>query len=127
MKQKWAACRFNYPLVLDSGSQRSYITDDLRKRLKLTVIRKEKNSYQNFRKRRFKTLQCNIIPAQFIVGQKVSVIECSWSPFICSDSINQSTRFFSKNYSNLNGLFLADTSPDSNKENRSINRSEKLL
>ena len=37
-------CMANYTLVLDSGSQRSYITDNLWKLLKLKTIRNEKVS-----------------------------------------------------------------------------------
>ena len=103
-------------IIFDSGSQRSYITDDLRKRLKLPVIRKEKIVIKTFGNVDSKLYNADIVPVQFIVGQKVIVIECLCSPFICSDVTNQSVHFVSKNYPHLNGLFLADTSPDGNKK-----------
>ena len=63
-----------------------------------------------------KFYDADIVPVQFIIGQKVIVIECLCSPFICSDLTNQSTNFVSKNYPHLKNLFLADASPDGNKK-----------
>ena len=103
-------------IIFDSGSKRSYITDDFRKRLKLPVIRKEKIVIKTFGNVDSKLYNADIVPIQFIVGQKVIVTECLCSLFICSDLTNQSTHFVSKNYQHLNGLFLADTSPDGNKK-----------
>ena len=68
-------------IIFDSGSQRSYITDDLCKRLKLPVIRKEKIVIKTFR-------NVDLSSAQFVVGRKVIVIECLRSPFIYSDLTN---------------------------------------
>ena len=80
------------------------------------MIRKEKIVIKTFGNVDSKLYNADIVPVQFIVGQKVIVIECLCSPFICSDLTNQSTHFVSKNYPHLNGLFLADTSPDGNKK-----------
>ena len=103
-------------IIFDSGSQRSYITHDLRKRLKLPVIRKEKIIIETFGNVDSKFYNVDIVPVQFAVGQQVIVIECLCSPFICSDLTNQSTKFVAKNYPHLKSLFLADTSPDGNKK-----------
>ena len=103
-------------IIFDSGSQRRYITDDLRKRLKLPVIIKEKIVIKNFGNIDSKFYNAYIVPVQFAVGQQVIVIECVCSPFICSDLTNQSTKFIAKNYPHLKGLFLVDTSPDGNKK-----------
>ena len=103
-------------IIFDSGSQRSYITDDLCKRLELPVIRKEKIVIKTFENVDSKFYNADIVPVQFAAGQQVIVIECLCSPFICSDLTNQSTKFVAKNYPHLKGLFLADTSPDGNKK-----------
>ena len=78
------------------------------------MIRKEKIVIKTFGNIDSKLYNADIVPVQFIVGQKVIFIECLFSPFICSDLTNQSTHFVSKNYPHLNGLFLADTSPNGN-------------
>ena len=103
-------------IIFDSGSQRSYITDDLRKRPKVPVIKKEKIVIKTFGNKDSKFCYANIVPFQFVIGQKVIVIECLCSPFICSDLTNQSTNFVSNNYPHLKGLFLTDTSLDGNKK-----------
>ena len=100
-------------IIFDSGSLRSYITDDLHKRLKLPVIWLVIKTFGNVDS---KFYDADIVPVQFIIGQKVIVIECLCSPFICSDLTNQSTNFVSKNYPHLKNLFLADASPDGNKK-----------
>ena len=99
-------------IVFDSGSQRSYVTGDLRKRLKLPLIRKEKIVIKTFGNVDSKLYNADIVPVQFVVGQQVTGIECLCSPFICSDLTNQSIKFVTKNYPHLKCLFLANTSPD---------------
>ena len=61
-------------IIFDSGRQRSYITNDLDS----------------------KFCNADILPVQFVIGQKVVVIECLCSPFISSDLTNQSNDFVSK-------------------------------
>ena len=61
-------------IIFDSGNQRSYITNDLDS----------------------KFCNADIVPVQFGICQKVIVIECLCSPFICSDLTNQSNDFVSK-------------------------------
>ena len=103
-------------IIFDSGSQRSYITDDLCKRLKWLVIRKEKIVIKTFENVDSTFYNADIVPVQFVIDQKVIVIECLCSPFISSDLTNQSTNFVSNSYPHLKSLFLADTSPDGNKK-----------
>ena len=61
-------------IIFDSGSQWSYITGDLRKRLKLPVIRKEKIVIKTFGNVDSKFYNADIVPVQFAVGQQVIVI-----------------------------------------------------
>ena len=61
-------------IIFDSGSQRSYITEDLRKRLRLPVIRKEKIVIKTFGNVDSKFYNADIVPVQFAVGQQVIVI-----------------------------------------------------
>ena len=89
--------------IFDSGSQRSCTIDDLRKRLKLTVIRKEKIVVKTFGNVDSKLYNADVLPVQFVVGQNVIVIECLSLPYICFDLTNQSTHFVSKNDPHLNG------------------------
>ena len=78
-------------IIFDNSSQRSYITDDdLYKRLKkLPVIRKEKIVIKTLGNIDSKIYYADIVPLQFIFGQKVIAIECLCSYFMCSDLANQ--------------------------------------
>ena len=80
------------------------------------MIRKEKIVIKTFGNVDSKFYNADIVPVQFVIGQKVIAIECLCSPFICSVLTNQSNNFVSNNYPHLKGLFLADTSPDGNKK-----------
>ena len=81
----------NYTLVLDSGSQRSYITDNLWKLLKLKTIRNDKLSIKTFE-------QINDIQMQVldVVQQKIKhrhqnefvFIEALCVPVICKPQEN---------------------------------------
>ena len=107
-------------IIFDNLSRRSYINDNLRKRLKLPVIRKEKLVIKTFANLDSKLYNADVSPVQFVIGQKVIVIECLCSSFIfffSFISLNKSINsFVSKIYPPLNGLFLADTSPGGNKK-----------
>ena len=82
----------------------------------MPVISKKKIVIKTFGSVDSKFYNANIVPVQFVIGQKVIVIECLCSPLISSDLTNQSTNFVSNNYPHLKSLFLADTSPDDNKK-----------
>ena len=63
-------------IIFDSGSQRSYTIDNLRKRLEVPVIRK---AFGNVDSRLYNE---NVVPVQLVVRQKVIIMEYLCSPFI---------------------------------------------
>lgn len=78
------------------------------------MIRKQQIIIKTFGNVNSKLHNADSAPVRFVVDKKVTVRECLCSPFICTHLTNQSTHFLSKNYLQLNGFFLADTSPDGN-------------
>ena len=63
-------------IIFDSGSQRSYTIDNLRKRLEVPVIRKAFGNVDS------KLYNENVVPVQLVVLQKVIIMEYLCSPFI---------------------------------------------
>lgn len=73
-------------ILFDNGSQRSYVTDSLVQRLKLSVSRKEKLHLDTFGDDHFKARQCEVVKFKLIKpGMKDHVlIEALRFPTICT-------------------------------------------
>ena len=95
-------------ILFDNGSQRPYITENLRSRLQLKSLQNEKLNLTTFGKSKFKKQNCNVVNLQL---QKTEyddplTISALTFPVICLPfgfTLNVST-----SYAHLDGLELAD-------------------
>ena len=103
-------------LLLDGGSQRSYVCDSVRRDLGLPTIRKEKVIIKTFGQNN--TTQKEIDVVQFKVENKITkgfvFIEALCVPFICSPLKNQNIIAAVNTHKHLQGLFLSDYSNGEN-------------
>ena len=77
-------------VLMDGGSQRSYITNSLKTRLGLTSLRKENLNLNTFGKEQYKRRQCDLVKVN-IRGQDGTDIEiyALSSPMICSPHLQE--------------------------------------
>ena len=61
----------NVPLIFDCGSQRIYVSDKLRKQLKLPTLRSEKISINTFGNKESVTKMIDVVPLKFFLKDKV--------------------------------------------------------
>ena len=103
-------------ILFDSGSQRSYVSNSLCKRLKLPILRTERIVIKTFGNEQFEAQNVNVVLLKFLAGDKIVFIEALCSLVICAGLTNQNSNFASKQYNHLKNLNLADKSVDGNKE-----------
>ena len=106
----------NVQLLFDSGSQRSFISEKLRNKLKLPLLRTEKLLFNTFGTSQPKTEIVDIVPLKFILPHRTIEIECISTSFICNDVLNQNTQVVSSHYPHLKNLVLADSMKSDRKE-----------
>ena len=107
----------NIQLLFDSGSQRSYISTEIRNRLKLPTLRTERLVINTFGNQDAQIKNIDVVPLTIICpDRKLITVECLCTSMICADVTNQNTRFVSTNYVHLKNLNLADCSRDGNKK-----------
>ena len=99
-------------MLFDTESQRSYISDELRNYLKLSVLRKERITFGKVEPT-IKTV--DIVQLKVVNPSKSVLIETICTPFICSDILSQNVYSVASQYEHLQNLTLADSSPDGNK------------
>ena len=100
-------------ILLDSGSQLSYITKDLQERLRLKPIRREKLQLNTFGNSAFDTRSCEVVQLEIqkANSNETLAITAYSSPVICS---TLPTLVSPQEYEHLKGLELADSDfPDS--------------
>ena len=98
-------------LLLDVGSQKSYITHKLSENLALPILRKEKILIKTFGDERAKLTTCNVVQLCVECADGLNVyIDAYVVPLICSPVTNQCIEFARKNYPHLTDLPLADNS-----------------
>ena len=102
-------------MLFDTGSQRSYISDELRNYLKLSVLRKERIFITTFGKIEPTIKAVDIVQLKVLSPSKPVVIVAICTPFICSDILSQNVHSVASQYEHLQNLTLADSSPDENK------------
>ena len=103
-------------LLFDNGSQRTYITSELRNRLKLPKIRTERLFVKVFGNKNFKCQNFDIVPLNiFTSSNEIITIEAICTPVICEAITNQNVKTVSRNYNHLKNLKLADSSEKENK------------
>ena len=99
-------------VLFDTGSQRSYISDELRNYLKLSVLRKERIFIKTFGKVEPTIKTVDIVQLKVLSPSKSVVIEAICTPFICSDILSQNVHSVASQYQLLQNLRLADSSPE---------------
>lgn len=101
----------NVRLILDSGSQRSYVTSRVKNNLNLPCIGSESLMIKTFGSTKETLQTCDIV--QLSIGNGNGQGECvnlnAYSvPTICSPICNQATRHIQEHYPHLQGLTLAN-------------------
>ena len=75
--------------MFDSGSQRSYISKELRKSLNLPTLRKETIAINTFGRKEAQVKIIDVVPARFVLQDKVIEIEFLSTSLIYTGHINQ--------------------------------------
>ena len=96
-------------LMLDSGSQKSYILSELRRKLNLPKLRKKPLLIKTSGNKNFKCQNVDI-PLNIVTSNKVITIKAICTPVICDSLSKQNVRKVSSNYNHLKDLKLADSS-----------------
>ena len=105
-------------LLLDSRSQRSYISEKLRNELNLPPLRRKRLFIKTFGNTNSKRKSVDIVPLNVITSNKTINIEAICTPDICDPLTNQNVKAVSTNYNHLKNLKLADSS---NTDTKSVN------
>ena len=93
-------------VLLDSGSQRSYITNSLKKRLGLVPIRKETLNLNTFREDHFKKRKCDVVQFDLKGSSCNRKITALCFPKLCSSPLT--TTIDINLYPHLYDLQLSD-------------------
>ena len=106
-------------IMFDTGSQRSYVTSSLRRRLNLPTLRKDKIVIQTFGNKYSKARDVDIVQLKVKGKSKGSVVfvEAICVPDICSPLKNQNIDLAVQRYEHLENLELADCSEGSDNLN----------
>ena len=99
-------------VLFDSGSQMSYITENLQRKLNLKPVKVKRLHLNTFGTTNYKTQSCNVVQLslQKPSCNEIVVISALSSPVICSPL---PSAVDSQWYSHLKGLLLADSGIDS--------------
>ena len=101
--------------ILDSASQRTYITSRLREELNLPTIRTERLQIKTFGRTGCDNTSCDVV--QMGIETKTNetlAVTTLVVPFICNPLTTQPIDASSEHHSHLLGLELADTADASN-------------
>ena len=96
-------------VLFDTGSQRSYISNELRNYLKLSVLRKEHIFIKTFGKVEPTIKTVDIVQLKVVSPSKSVVIKAICTLFICSDILCQNVHSVASQYEHLQNLALADS------------------
>jgi len=98
-------------ILFDSGSQRSYISQDLCKSLKLKPLRSEKIIIKTFGDDNSKVQNLDVyqLKVRHINRNEFCFIEAYCVPKVCSPLSRQDIEFVNKSYPHVRGLMLADS------------------
>ena len=96
--------------ILDSGSQRTYITRHLREEMNLSTIRTELLRIKTFGRTECDDTSCDVVRMGIETkNNETLVVTALVVPFICNPLTTQPIDASSENHSHLLGLELADT------------------
>ena len=99
-------------ILFDSGSQKSYVTDELKRKLSLKVQKTEALHLNTFGSEHYSKKSCDKVSVNREVGDTVIPISALSMPQLCSPL---SSRVDVRSYPHLQGLSLADTAASSDK------------
>ena len=98
-------------IVLDTGSQRSYITDDARQRLALDFKGEQTMSITTFGSREERPQVCKVVTVGLMLRDgEVKLLTLFSVPMICKPLASQPIAFCQESHEHLVGLDLADCS-----------------
>ena len=102
-------------MMFDSGSQRSYISAELREFLGLETVRKEKIVIKTFGMddSSVKILDVVQFKVKHKFGNRSTYVEALCVPFVCSDLTRQNISAAKRNYGHIQNLRLADSNENS--------------
>ena len=95
-------------ITFDTGSQKTYVTNDVKKYLHLPTLQTERIFVNMLGNYDSGPRTVDVAPLKCIVNGKTTVIESLSGPYICSDIYDQNVRHASRNYANLKNIKLAD-------------------
>ena len=94
-------------VLFDTGSQRSFVTESVRKKLKLPTLRKETMIFQVFGQNDNKVKEVDIVQIKIKGNNGLYIfIEAVSCPKICSPITNQRYNFAKNNYDHLRNIKL---------------------
>ena len=98
--------------MFDTGSQRSYITNELRTRLNLPVLRKDKIMIKTFGNDDsvLEELDAVQLKVKNKLNENFVFIEALCVPFICAPLTKQNIKIAKENHAHLRNIYLADYS-----------------
>ena len=95
-------------ILFDSGSQRSYVTEEVRKKLKASIVRTEKVILNTFGAASSKAKTLDVVELKVVGKGKVVSVEALCVPEVCNPIKGQNISFARNKYPHLTGLGLAD-------------------
>ena len=94
-------------VLLDTGSQRSFVTESVRKKLKLPTLRKEIMIFQVFGQSDNKVKEVDIVQIKVKGNNRLYIfIETVSCPKICLSITSQKYKFAENNYDHLRNIKL---------------------
>ena len=98
-------------VLLDNGSQRSFITEEAAKKLNLRSVRQERLILSGFGEtgKKLDSLDIVRVIVQNMEGKKCGVVELCVVPFICKPISDQALELAQATYEHLINLKLADS------------------
>ena len=108
----------NVRILFDSGSQRSYVTNSLKSRLKLRPVKSETLHLNTFGENKYRKENCDVVHLRLLNhdDQEIEINAVSF-PVICTPLRN---KVETASFPYLEGLQLADHLTDSSAENDTI-------
>ena len=95
-------------IIFDTGNQKTYIINDVKKYLHLPTLWPEQLFVNPFGNYDSEPRTVDFVPLKCIVNGKTIIIEALCTPYICSDIYGQNVRHVLCNYAHLKNIKLAD-------------------
>ena len=97
-------------ILFDTGSQRTYITNEMKARLKFRTIKSERINLNTFGNKSNKICEVDLVQLKFVPSytKKEAFVEAMCVPLICPDLLNQRTVEVARKFRVFGELCLAD-------------------